>query len=102
MKHRAWLAIPLALALADAVEAQDIHGCVGESAVAYQSMPCTGTQVDAGLVRLPDYADPPQRDGASAPSMQDAPAGAGPVEAPAPFAPEPSVHDAQQGLPFRT
>ena len=101
MKRRAWLAIPLALALAGAVEAADIRACAGDGAIASQNMPCTGTQADAGLLRLPDYADPAQRDGASAPTIQDVPAGIAPVEAPAPYAPEPAAPDAQQGYAWQ-
>jgi hypothetical protein len=102
MKHRAWLLIPLGLALAGASEAQDIHKCVGDGAVAYQNAPCTGTQVDAGVLRLPGYADPPERDGAMAPAMEDAVAPGQPVEAPQSSVPEPSAPDVQQAFPFRT
>jgi hypothetical protein len=100
MKHRAWLAIPFALALAGAVEAQDLHACAGEGAIADPGVACTGAQVDTGLLRLPDYADPAQRDGASAPSMLDVPAATEPMDAPAPFTGEASSPDAQQGFPF--
>lgn len=66
--------VPLAVAWAGVCGAQDIHKCVdiGNGGVAYQNAPCSGVQFDAGHVRLPGYADPPQRDGAMAPPV-DAP-----------------------------
>jgi hypothetical protein len=99
MKHRAWLAIPFALALAGTVQAQSPNACTGEGATADPGVPCIGAQVDPGLLRLPDYADPAQRDGASAPSMLNAPAQTEPTDAP-PFTGEPSAPDAPQGFPF--
>ena len=92
MKHRGWLSIPLALALAGVAQAQDVDRCI-EAGVAYGNMPCAGKPVDAGLLRLPGYADPPQRDGASAPSMEGAPASGAPVEAPMPGASGPAAPD---------
>ncbi|HJU22289.1 MAG TPA: hypothetical protein VJ891_07245 [Casimicrobiaceae bacterium] len=99
MKHRAWL-FGLVV-VASAAGAQDIHKCVGDTGVvAYQNVPCSRGQVDAGLLKLPDYADPAKRDGASAPPLDDvaAPASA----APSPATPFPSTQDAQNAFPFRT
>lgn len=101
MTHAAWLSIPIAFALASAGEAQEIHKCVGDGGIIYQNAPCTGGQIDAGVLRLPGYADPPERDGATSPSIEDAPS-AQPVEAPQPFAPEPAAPDGRDAFPFRT
>jgi hypothetical protein len=58
----------LSAALVSGANAQDIHRCVSdENVVAYQSAPCEAGSIDAGILRLPQYADPPQRDTASAP-----------------------------------
>jgi hypothetical protein len=80
MKHSHWLLFPLALAWAGAACAQDARQCagIGDDSVAYRSHACYGAQADAGLLPLPGYADPPQRDGASAPSADPAPASAAP------------------------
>ncbi|MGE5170784.1 MAG: hypothetical protein ACM3JC_10510 [Rudaea sp.] len=88
----------LAAALAPAANAQDIYKCVGDgNIVAYQNAPCEAGSIDAGILRLPDYADPPQRDAASAPA----------AEPPTPsVAPDATRSDAQtlagmRAFPFR-
>jgi len=101
MKHRIGMLACAALALAGGASAQDIRKCVDHGVVGYQSAPCGAGQVDAGLVKLPDYADPPQRDAATAPPQD--PYGAAPTTddsgMPAPVAsPAPS----QAAFPFRT
>jgi hypothetical protein len=65
MKHLAWLLI--CMGVATAAGAQDIHKCVAEGAVVYQTAPCDNGQIEAGVLKLPAYADPPERDGATAP-----------------------------------
>lgn len=102
MKHRAWLLIPLAAAWASAGGAQDIHKCVGvgDGGVAYQNVPCSGAQVDAGFLRLPGYADPPQRDGASLPPAEAAQVAA-PADTPDASGDPASVQDSQQAFPYR-
>ena len=70
MKHRTWIYACIGFAVATAGHAQEIRKCVDHGVVGYQNGPCAVGQVDAGLVKLPEYADPPQRDGASAPSNQ--------------------------------
>lgn len=102
MKHPVWLLVPLAAAWAATCGAQDVHKCVGigDGGVAYQNAPCSGAQVDVGLVRLPGYADPPERDGATAPAAE-APAAA-PMDAPAPATVDPAPADSQQAFPYRT
>lgn len=103
MKHRVWLLVPLAVAWASACGAQAIHKCVGigDGDVAYQNAPCSGAQVDAGFVRLPGYADPPERDGAMAPPA-DAPQAAAPADAPDPSANSLSQPESQEAFPYRT
>lgn len=100
MKHRLWLAVPLAFALTAVCEAQDIHRCITGNSVTYQNRPCAPTQVDAGRLRLPGYADPPERDGAMSPPS-DALYGA-PTDAPLEVSPSPTIPDTQQVFPFRT
>jgi hypothetical protein len=102
MKHRAGLLIALSLALAGAGEAQNLHECVVNGAVGDQTAPCTGTQVDPGVLRLPGYADPPERDGAMAQPLDDALLPGQPVGATVPPAIGPSAPDVQQAFPFRT
>jgi hypothetical protein len=99
MKHRAWL-FGLIM-VASAAGAQDIHKCVGDAGViAYQNAPCSGGQVDAGLLKLPDYADPAKRDGASSPPIDDSSA---PSDGASSLAtPSPSAQDAPGAFPFRT
>ena len=70
MKHRFWMYACIGLAAATAADAQEIRKCVDHGVVGYQNAPCAVGQVDAGLVKLPAYADPPQRDGAFAPAQQ--------------------------------
>ena len=65
MKLRAWLLVCIGLATAS--QAQEIRKCVADGVVAYQNAPCSDGQAEAGVLKLPDYADPPQRDGATAP-----------------------------------
>jgi len=101
MKHRIGMIACLALALAAGANAQGIRKCVDHGVVGYQTMPCGVGQVDAGLVKLPDYADPPQRDGATAPP-QDA-YGATPAADDAVMpAPTASPPPSQAAFPFRT
>lgn len=106
MKHQFWLAVPLAFAFTGTGAAQDIHKCVGDGAgVTYQNAPCAPGQADAGLLRLPGYADPAERDGASAPAADAslaAPAEASPAEASFPALPAPAMSDTQPVFPFRT
>jgi hypothetical protein len=102
MKHRLAMCACVGLALAGGARAEDIRKCVDHGMVTYQNAPCNAGQVDAGLVKLPDYADPPQRDAASAPA-RNAFGGANDDNAtstsPAPLAaPAPS----QAAFPFRT
>jgi hypothetical protein len=88
-------------AIATASHAQEIRKCVDRGVVGYQNAPCAVGQVDAGVVKLPDYADPPQRDGASAPANQANGFDATPedVDATA-VAPAPAA--TQAAFPFRT
>lgn len=69
MKHRLLLCACAGLTLAAGAQAQDIRKCIDHGVVTYRNAPCSAGQVDAGLVKLPDYADPPQRDAASAPAQ---------------------------------
>jgi hypothetical protein len=101
MKHRFWLLVPLGFALAGVSAAQEIHKCIGGgAAVTYQNAPCEPAQTDAGLLRLPGYADPAERDGATAPPT-DASLAA-PAEAPFPTTPAPVMSDTPRAFPFRT
>jgi hypothetical protein len=91
----------LSLALAASANAQDVRKCVDHGVVGYQNRPCGAGQVDAGFVKLPDYADPPQRDAASAPPQDayGAPQASEDRSMPSPVAsPAPS----QAAFPFRT
>lgn len=99
MRHRAWL-LGL-LAVAGAAAAQDIHKCVGDAGViAYQNVPCGGGQVDAGLLKLPDYADPAKPDGASSPPIDDSAAAMnGALSTAAPLW---STQETRNAFPFRT
>jgi hypothetical protein len=100
MKHREWMVAGALVALAATAQAQDIRKCVEHGVIGYQNAPCAAGQVDAGLVKLPDYADPPQRDGASAPANDTfAPMPADRADAPAGIVIPPS---AQAAFPFRT
>lgn len=67
MKHRIWLLAPLAFALGAICNAQDIDQCVTGNGVAYRKGPCPPGRIDTGGPRLPGYADPAQRDGATSP-----------------------------------
>ena len=108
MKHRFRLLVPLVLGVSGASVAQDIHKCVGDgSSVTYQNAPCAPAQSDAGVLRLPGYADPAERDGATAPAAETAPAAgaasaAAPAETPFAAAPPPALSDAERVFPFRT
>lgn len=93
--------MPLAIGFIGVSQAQDIHKCIDNGIVAYQNAPCTARQVDAGLLPLPGYADPAERDGAMAPRAIDAPL-AGPVEAPFPPQALPDTPDGQDAFPLRT
>lgn len=98
MRYRPWLLAPLALALAPLCDAQDIHKCFHGDEISYQSAPCAPGQVDAGLLRLPGYADPAQRDGATSPSADTtfgAPADTSQVS------PGTAVPETQDAFPFR-
>lgn len=90
-----------ALAVAGSVSAQDIRKCVDHGVVGYQNAPCGAGQVDAGLVKLPDYADPPQRDPATAPAEESGVATPGDDDsvARAPLVPPPV---SQAAFPYRT
>jgi len=66
MKHGAWLLIFLGTAAASG--AHEIHKCIDDGAVSYQNAPCSDGQVQARVPKLPDYADPPERDAATAPA----------------------------------
>ena len=89
------------LAVAGSVSAQDIRKCVDHGVVGYQNAPCGAGQVDAGLVKLPDYADPPQRDPATAPAEESGVATPGDDDsvARAPLVPPPA---SQAAFPYRT
>ena len=101
MKHRFRLLVPLVLAVSGASVAQDIHKCVDDgSSVTYQNAPCAPAQSDAVVLRLPGYADPAERDGATAPAA-DAAAVAS-EDTPFPAASSPAMSDAQRVFPFRT
>jgi hypothetical protein len=101
MERRFWLLAPLALAWAGATAAQEIHKCIGDGvAVTYQNTPCAPAQIDAGPMRLPGYADPDERDGASA-RAADASLAA-PSPAPCPAASPPAMSGLQPAFPFRT
>ena len=67
MKHSAWLLIFLGAAAAAQAQTQEIHKCAADGAVSYQNAPCSDGQVEARVLNLPDYADPPEPDGATAP-----------------------------------
>ena len=99
MKHRIWLLVPLAFTLNAVCEAQDIHKCVAGNSVAYQNVPCAPGQVDAGL-RLPGYADPAERDGATSPPTDTS--FAPPANDTLQVSPPPTVHETQDAFPFRT
>ena len=89
------------LLAAAGAHAQEIHKCVDQGIVAYQNAPCSARQVDAGPVKLPDYADPPQRDMASAPP-QNAFGGVDGDHDEAWSAPLASPAPSQAAFPFRT
>jgi hypothetical protein len=91
-RHAAWLLA--CIVFAAAAQGEEIHKCLADAAVAYQNAPCSDNQIDAGVLRLPDYADPPQRDGAAAPAAQSPT-----VAEPTPAAPSGPV--SQAGFPFR-
>ena len=98
MKTRLWLLAPVAFTLATVCDAQDVHKCVAGDEIAYQSAPCAPGQVEAGLLRLPDYADPAERDGAMSPPSDTASGAAGAMQ----VSPAPAVPDTQRAFPFRT
>jgi hypothetical protein len=88
----------LTAALTPGANAQDIHKCVSdENVVAYQSAPCEAGSIDAGILRLPGYADPPQRDTASAPAADPA----APPVAPDDTRPLPGTLAGMHAFPFR-
>jgi hypothetical protein len=98
MKHAFWLLI--GVGFATAAPAQEIHKCLADDSVAYQSAPCGDGQVEARLPKLPDYADPAQRDGASGPAFDSS---AAPVPDSADSAPtQAHVPASQAAFPFRT
>lgn len=100
MKHRFWLLVPVALALTGVAAAQDIHKCITGNVVGYQNAPCAPSEHDAGLLRLPAYADPPQRDGAM--SRPNDPASVAPSDVPVEVSPSPAAPDTRDAFPFRT
>jgi hypothetical protein len=103
MKHAAWLLICIGLATAS--QAQEIRKCVADGVVAYQNAPCSDGQVEATVLKLPDYADPPQRDGATVPvldSSTTAPAPDSSATAASEAVPEPVAPVSQAAFPFRT
>ena len=99
MHHPSWFLV--CIALPAAASAGDVYKCVTGSAVAYQSVPCGMGQIEARLPKLPEYADPPERDAAAAPASS-------PDSASAPDAPPASPVTASEsppsrrGFPFRT
>lgn len=101
MKQRIGMIACVALTLAAGANAQSIRKCVDHGVVGYQTMPCGVGQVDAGLVKLPDYADPPQHDGATAPA-QDAYGGTPAGEDVVTPVPATSPPPSQAAFPFRT
>jgi len=103
MKHRFWVYACIGFAIATASHAQEIRKCVDRGVTGYQNAPCGVGQVDAGVVKLPEYADPPQRDGASAPANQGYGVDASPLEANDPsLPPAPAPAPTQAAFPFRT
>ena len=96
----AW--VLLCIGLSTTASASDVYKCVSGTGVAYQKAPCSEGQLEASVLRLPDYADPPQRDGAMAPTASPDPA--------APPSDAASVRQtaaapttvARRGFPFRT
>jgi hypothetical protein len=80
--------------------ASDVYKCVDDSAVAYQGVPCSTGQVEARLPRLPDYADPPERDAASAPTASPESTAAAPLPPQEALAGTQPV--SQRGFPYRT
>ena len=101
MKQRIGMIAWVALALAAGANAEGIRKCVDHGVVGYQTMPCGVGQVDAGLVKLPDYADPPQRDGATAPAQDAYGAAPGGEDVVTPV-PTTSPPPSQEVFPFRT
>jgi hypothetical protein len=103
MKHRAWLLVCIGLATAS--QAQEIRKCVADGVVAYQSAPCSDGQAEASVPKLPDYADPPERDGATAPvpdSSNTAPVTDSSGTAASEAVPEPAARFSRAAFPFRT
>ena len=98
MKHRAWLLVCIGLATAS--QAQEARKCVADGLVAYRNAPCSDGQAEAGVLKLPDYADPPQRDGATAP-VPDSSITA-PVTDSSGAVPEPATRLSRAAFPFRT
>jgi hypothetical protein len=101
MRFRYWWLVPLAVSLAGAGEAQEIHKCVAHGGLAYQNLPCGEGQADAGVLKLPDYADPAQRDGASAPALDAPAATASDAVSGTPATPQDGPMS-QAAFPFRT
>jgi hypothetical protein len=101
MKYRLWLLAPLAFAVTTLCQAQDIHKCVAGDSVSYQNLPCGPGQVDAGLLPLPGYADPAQRDGATSPPTDPASFDT-PPDGALHVSPPPEVPDTQRAFFFRT
>lgn len=99
MKRVFWLLISMGLATAP--QAQEVHRCLADEVVGYQSTPCGNGQVDAGVLKLPDYADPAQRDGASAPGL-DASAAAASKALPATPTAAADAPGSQRAFPFHT
>ena len=75
----AW--VLLCIGLSTTASANDVCQCVAGTSVACQNAACAEGRVEGGVVqKLPDYADPPQRDGAMTPTASPDP-GAPPPDA---------------------
>lgn len=88
MRHWTWFTACMAMATVS--HAQVIHKCMDGTVVAYQSVPCGEGQPEAGVIKLPAYADPPQSDGATAPPTETSDSASSPPAA------------SLRGFPFRT
>jgi len=102
MKHRAWLLVCIGLATAS--QAQEARKCVADGLVAYRNARCSDGQAEAGVLKLPDYADPAQRDGATTPvpdSSTTAPVIDSSGTAASEAMPEPAARFSRAAFPFR-
>ena len=96
MKHRIWLLAPAAFAVGVACSAQALHPCAAGDGGVPRSGRCAPGQPAADPARLPGYADPAERDGATAPPA-DAMSGA-PADAALQASSTPSAPDAQDAF----